>query len=234
MELSFIDLWRATGPLARSVVALLGGMSITGGVIAADKWLRVQRAERQTTAFLAAWRATPGRAADAARLAGAYVASPAAALVEVTTAAVANAPVTAQREVYDRTVRRHLIATAADLRTGLGVLATVGSTAPFVGLFGTVIGIVNAFREIGATGRGGIGTVSTGIAEALVTTAVGILVAIPAVWLFNYLTQRIAHLLAATECAGEELAVARLTGTGEEKVPLAGDVTRAEGVPACR
>src|SRR5713226_415421 len=77
------------------------------------------------------------------------------------------------------------------LKRGLGFLATIGSTAPFIGLFGTVAGIINAFRNIAATGSGGMSVVSGGIAEALVTTALGIFVAIPAVAAFNYFTGRI-------------------------------------------
>ena len=68
---------------------------------------------------------------------------------------------------------------------------SVGSSAPFVGLFGTVVGIINAFRAMAATNSGGLGSVSAGIAEALVTTAFGLLVAIPAVWMFNYFTNRV-------------------------------------------
>jgi hypothetical protein len=81
--------------------------------------------------------------------------------------------------------------TLVQLKQGLGFLATIGSTAPFVGLFGTVAGIINAFRNIAATGSGGMSVVSGGIAEALVTTALGIFVAIPAVAAFNYFTGRI-------------------------------------------
>ena len=73
------------------------------------------------------------------------------------------------------------------LRRGQGVLATVGSTAPFVGLLGTVMGIVNSFQMMAKSGAGGLGTVSAGIAEALVTTAFGLLVAIPAVMAYNVL-----------------------------------------------
>lgn len=73
------------------------------------------------------------------------------------------------------------------LKRGYGWLATVGSTAPFVGLLGTVMGIVTAFEKMAASGSGGLGTVSAGIAEALITTAFGLLVAIPAVMAFNYL-----------------------------------------------
>ena len=78
--------------------------------------------------------------------------------------------------------------TAAEMKKGLGALATIGSTAPFIGLFGTTAGIINAFTSMAATGSGGIAAVSAGIAEALVTTAFGLFVAIPAVMAFNYFT----------------------------------------------
>ena len=83
-------------------------------------------------------------------------------------------------------VERAAALTTAEMKRGIGGLATIGSTAPFVGLFGTVIGIINAFTGMAASGSGGIGAVSAGIAEALITTAVGLGVAIPAVWIFNY------------------------------------------------
>jgi biopolymer transport protein ExbB len=124
-----------------------------------------------------------------------------------------------EREAYDRTARRAILAAGSEMRRGLSVLATVGSTAPFVGLVGTVVGIVNAFQQIAATGQGGVGQVSAGIAEALVTTAFGIGVAIPAVWLFNHLTQWISRLLVEMECAAEELAVAALGERGRAASP---------------
>jgi biopolymer transport protein ExbB/biopolymer transport protein TolQ len=83
----------------------------------------------------------------------------------------------------ERQGQREIIA----LKRGYGVLATVASTSPFVGLLGTVMGIVTAFQQMAASGSGGLGTVSAGIAEALVTTAFGLLVAIPAVMMYNYL-----------------------------------------------
>ena len=79
----------------------------------------------------------------------------------------------------------------AKLKRGLSVLATIGSTAPFVGLLGTVIGILNAFQQIATQKTSGIGAVAGGISEALVTTAFGLLVAIPAVMAFNYFTGRV-------------------------------------------
>jgi biopolymer transport protein ExbB/TolQ len=80
------------------------------------------------------------------------------------------------------------VETMIQMKRGLGMLATIGSTAPFIGLFGTVVGIINAFRGIAATGSGGMAAVSGGIAEALVATALGIFVAIPAVVAFNQFT----------------------------------------------
>jgi biopolymer transport protein ExbB len=74
---------------------------------------------------------------------------------------------------------------------GLSGLATIGSTAPFVGLFGTVVGIINAFKGISSEKSTGLGAVAGGISEALVTTAFGLFVAIPAVWMFNYFNNRV-------------------------------------------
>jgi biopolymer transport protein ExbB/TolQ len=85
-----------------------------------------------------------------------------------------------------RAIERATVKTSAEMKRWLSLLATVGSTAPFVGLFGTVVGIINAFKGISMSGSGGIGAVAGGIAEALVTTAMGIFVAVLAVWFFNY------------------------------------------------
>jgi biopolymer transport protein ExbB len=94
----------------------------------------------------------------------------------------------------------------AELRRGMSVLASVGSTAPFVGLLGTVMGIIASFQGIGGSGSAGLAAVSTGIAEALIETAFGLCVAIPAVLLFNYLTARIGTIeLALARSAGELL-----------------------------
>jgi biopolymer transport protein ExbB len=79
----------------------------------------------------------------------------------------------------------------SDLRRGISVLASVGSTAPFIGLLGTVVGIISAFQGIAATGSGGLSAVSAGISEALIETALGLAVAIPAVLVFNYLSNMI-------------------------------------------
>lgn len=95
---------------------------------------------------------------------------------------------------FDQTQRfleRYMEEIGADLRRGLPVLASVGSTAPFVGLLGTVLGIISAFQGIADTGSGGLASVSAGISEALIATALGLSVAIPAVLAFNFLTAKI-------------------------------------------
>ncbi|HUK65781.1 MAG TPA: MotA/TolQ/ExbB proton channel family protein [Anaeromyxobacteraceae bacterium] len=105
----------------------------------------------------------------------------------------------------NRAVDRSSLRAVADLRRGLGGLATVGSTAPFVGLLGTVAGIITAFEAMAATGSGGLGSVSAGIAEALITTAFGLLVAIPAVMMFNYLTNRVEDMAVDISDSANEL-----------------------------
>lgn len=104
-----------------------------------------------------------------------------------------------------RASERRRDAMSSDMRKGLPVLATVGSIAPFVGLLGTVIGIITAFQGIATTGSGGLGAVSAGIAEALIETAFGLFVAIPAVLFFNYLNTRIGEDEAALERFAGEL-----------------------------
>ena len=94
-------------------------------------------------------------------------------------------------EASRRALERAEAIVHAELKRGLGGLATIGATAPFVGLFGTVVGILNAFREISNHKATGLGAVAGGISEALVTTAIGLFVAIPAVMMFNYLTGRV-------------------------------------------
>jgi biopolymer transport protein ExbB/TolQ len=218
-----VELWLASGMLARGVVLLLIGMSVAAGAAATAAWLRMRRAEQATAACmtkLAAARVAGGgmlTAGKDAAIAAAHPLSPVAALIA--RVLEARRPRGGSGgELHDRLVRAQVLATGESLRGGLGIIATVGSTAPFVGLFGTVLGIIDAFSSMGESGRGGIAVVSTGIAEALVTTALGILVAIPAVWLFNHLSQRAARMLGVIERAGEELAIEGLVAPGPASV----------------
>jgi biopolymer transport protein ExbB/biopolymer transport protein TolQ len=104
-----------------------------------------------------------------------------------------------------RAIQRASALTASDLKRGVASLATIGATAPFVGLLGTVVGIITAFQGIAATGSGGLGAVSAGISEALVETALGLVVAIPAVWFYNYLTGRIEYFNVEMDNSSSEL-----------------------------
>jgi biopolymer transport protein ExbB/TolQ len=183
MHSSMFEMWGLMGPFARSIVLLLLGMSVVSVATAIERLVALRNTARSVDRFIPEWRAVLGAKVDAE----------------------------ARREAYDRAVRRTLLATGSSLRRGVGIVATVGATAPFVGLVGTVLGIVNAFEQLASAGGGGVGQVSAGIAEALITTAIGIGVAIPAVWLFNYLTQRTSRLLVDLECRAQELAVATLT-----------------------
>jgi len=108
-------------------------------------------------------------------------------------------------EAAERAIEREALVTTADMKKGLSGLATIGTTAPFIGLFGTVIGIINAFRGMALTGSGGIAAVSAGISEALVTTALGLFVAIPAVWMFNIFMNNIERFQVEMSNSSNEL-----------------------------
>ncbi len=108
-------------------------------------------------------------------------------------------------EAINRAIERATLRVTADLRRGLGGLATVASTAPFIGLLGTVLGIITAFQLMASSGSGGLASVSAGISEALITTAFGLLVAIPAVMMFNYLTNRVEEMTVDIADASNEL-----------------------------
>lgn len=104
-----------------------------------------------------------------------------------------------------RALERAIAVKTAELKRGLAGLATVGSTSPFVGLFGTVVGIIGAFQALRQNETAGIGAVGGAIAEALVATAFGILVAVPAVWLFNYFTNKVTSFGVEMENSASEL-----------------------------
>ncbi len=108
-------------------------------------------------------------------------------------------------ELATRQLSRKLEDLSAQLKRGTGILATTGSTAPFVGLFGTVIGIITVFTQMAESGGGGFDTVSAGIAEALIVTGLGLVIAIGAVWIFNFLTQKFEVIELQLQHASSEL-----------------------------
>lgn len=105
----------------------------------------------------------------------------------------------------ERAVEREMLMTIVLIKRGLGILATTGSTAPFVGLLGTTMGIVNAFTGMATSGGGGLGAISAGIAEALITTAFGLMVAIPAVWMYNYFQTKVDNITAEMTYSSKEM-----------------------------
>ena len=116
----------------------------------------------------------------------------------------------------ERAVERQMLILLAELKKGLAILATVGATSPFVGLLGTTMGIVNAFTGMAVTGSGGLAAISAGIAEALITTAFGLLTAIPAVWFYNYFQTQIESITVEMTYTSKEMIDFLIKSVGSE------------------
>jgi biopolymer transport protein ExbB/biopolymer transport protein TolQ len=196
--MTFTELLKNVGVFGAAVICCLVALSIFSVAVMADKYRRFRAATRETQAFkpLLAKFAHGGEIQELIDAVQQHQKSHVAQVVsagilEYDGVREAGGDPSASLDLVASAVRDSMSETLVELKKGLGFLATIGSTAPFVGLFGTVAGIINAFRNIAATGSGGMSVVSGGIAEALVTTALGIFVAIPAVAAFNYFTGRI-------------------------------------------
>jgi biopolymer transport protein ExbB len=196
--MTFTELLKNVGVFGAAVICCLVALSIFSVAVMADKYRRFRAATRETQAFkpLLAKFAHGGEIQELIDAVQQHQKSHVAQVVsagilEYDGVREAGGDPSASLDLVASAVRDSMSETLVELKKGLGFLATIGSTAPFVGLFGTVAGIINAFRNIAATGSGGMSVVSGGMAEALVTTALGIFVAIPAVAAFNYFTGRI-------------------------------------------
>ena len=199
MEFGLVGLWTSMGMIAKLVVILLVIMSIYSLTLSGERWWRYRQAKTQslqfallTTQYLKQDRPQDAIAASK-KFKHSHLAKVVAAGLLEFMVEEQNSPLTGYDviEAARRAIERATLMTTADFKRGLGGLATIGATSPFIGLFGTVVGIINAFRGMAITGSGGLGAVSAGIAEALVTTAVGLFVAIPAVWLYNYFLNQV-------------------------------------------
>jgi biopolymer transport protein ExbB/TolQ len=198
VSFSVMGLWGNMGWLARCVVILLFIMSIWSLAVIIDRALYFSAARKQSREFApkVAGALKDGRLDEAIKVADRSKKSH---LAEVVTAGLqefrsfgSGGNITPEQvESSKRALERSEAIVHAKLKRGLGGLATIGSTAPFIGLFGTVVGILNAFQQIATQKTSGIGAVAGGISEALVTTAFGLLVAIPAVMTFNYFTGKV-------------------------------------------
>src|SRR5579864_4896986 len=196
--MTFTELLRNVGLFGAAVIFCLAALSIFSVAVMVDKYRRFRAASRESQIFKAEYQKFlhGGEVQELIDAVKKHQKSHTAQVVstgilEYEGAREAGADPVASLELVTSALRDSISETLIQLKQGLGFLATIGSTAPFVGLFGTVAGIINAFRNIAATGSGGMSVVSGGIAEALVTTALGIFVAIPAVAAFNYFTGRI-------------------------------------------
>src|SRR5256714_11609527 len=215
MDMSPTQLFNSMNWSAKTVVILMLFMSIFSIWVMVERYITFQKAKNQSLKLLGALSnvLTRGDYAQAIDISKKYKDSH---LAKVISAGLLEfeaarrdkrtvdpeVPVEAARQGMDRTA----MITIAELKENLGVLATIGATAPFVGLFGTVLGIIHAFEKM-ATSGGGIASVSAGIAEALMTTAFGLFVAIPAVWAYNYFQNRIDRFTVEMSNSGSEMSI---------------------------
>jgi biopolymer transport protein ExbB len=219
MSFDLVSMWKSMGFFAKFIAVVLGIMSIYSLGVMAERLVTYARASTASRQYAEQLRQLlPARKyADAVALAKklrrGHLSKVLGLAIEEYERGVRALHSKGPDDVGDfdvvaavnRAIDRSSMRTVADLRRGLGALATVGSTAPFVGLLGTVAGIITAFQSMAATGSGGLGSVSAGISEALVTTAFGLLVAIPAVMMFNYLTNRVEDMQVDINDSANEL-----------------------------
>src|SRR5438093_6240847 len=223
--MSLMDLWNSMHFFARMIVIVMVLMSLISWTIAVQKWTYLRKAQKETRKFAPEFsRSLQEEQLDAAiKLAEKTKKSHVSrvlgeALLEVKPLLRDRATITAgDINSAERAVERQMLIILADFKRGLGVLGTVGSTAPFVGLLGTTMGIVNAFVGMAAQGAsGGLAGISAGIAEALITTAFGLMVAIPAVWAYNYFTTKIENLTVEMTYTSKELIDYLIKSVGSE------------------
>ena len=193
-----VSLIKQMGWMALTIVGILFIMSAWSIGVMIDRWIAFNAARKQSRQFAPAVAGAlrEGKLDEAIRVAERNKKSH---LAKVVTAGLqefkahdASSDIPGEQiEASKRALERAEAIVHAELKRGLGGLATIGSTAPFVGLLGTVIGILNAFQKISKLKATGLGAVAGGISEALVTTALGLFVAIPAVMMFNYFTGKV-------------------------------------------
>jgi biopolymer transport protein ExbB/TolQ len=192
MQFSMSELWAHMGVFARAIVGIMGLMSIASVLVIFERSLLFYRSREESREFASKMGALLVKG-DLAKAASAKLGTDVGYLGRVIGAGLQAYRITAhgkQDLVFEsvaRALERQAGREAQSLKRGIAVLATVASTAPFIGLLGTVMGIINAFQSMAASGSGGLGTVSAGISEALITTAIGLGVAILAVVAYNVL-----------------------------------------------
>lgn len=193
-----VDMWHQMTWLGKAVVITMFIMSAWSIGIMIDRFLTFSAARKQSRQFAPAVAGAlrEGKLDEAIKIADRYKKSHLAKVVvaglqEFRAHQDSSEIPGEELEASKRALDRSEAIVHAELKRGVSSLATIGSTAPFVGLFGTVVGIINAFKGIASEKSAGLGAVAAGISEALVTTAVGLFVAVPAVWMFNYFSSQL-------------------------------------------
>ena len=212
MNLSLIELYGTMGGFAKGIVVTLAGMSIWSLTVMLQKWWFLRSAQAQTRKFAPEFSQflEEDNLTEAINLAERYKKSHVArvlgnALAEIKPLIADGSVTVADINSAERAIEREMLMTIVLIKRGLGILATTGSTAPFVGLLGTTMGIVNAFTGMAQSGGGGLGAISAGIAEALITTAFSLLVAIPAVWMYNFFQTKVDNITAEMTYSSKEM-----------------------------
>lgn len=212
MNMSMTELYHSMGWFAKGIVYILLLMSAFVFTVLIQKWWSMRRAQSETRKFAPEFSQflEEDNLVGAIQLAEGYKRSHVArvlggALAEVRPLIQDGSVTVADINSAERAVEREMLMTVVDLKRGLAVLATVGATAPFVGLLGTTMGVVNSFTGMAASGSGGLSAISAGVAEALITTAIGIGVAIPGVWAYNYFQNKIDNLTAEMTYTSKEM-----------------------------
>lgn len=192
------SLWNQMGWAARATVIIMFLMSALSIGVMIDRFIAFAAARKQSRAFAPAVAGAlrEGKLDEAIKIADRYKKSHLAKVVvaglqEFRAHQLSSEIPGEQIEASKRALERAEAIVHAELKRGVPSLATIGSTAPFVGLFGTVVGIINAFAGMATEKSTGIGAVAGGISEALVATAIGLFVAIPGIWMFNYFTTKV-------------------------------------------
>ena len=207
-----LEIWHSMGLVGHLVLTFLLLMSIYSIAVMIDRWILFRKARNQSLLFVMAARKLLGDAQidGVVEEARKY---PKSHLARIYATAILDFGLYRGGDTvsagFEDTVRsaaeRESVLVTQEFKRGLSGLASIGATAPFVGLFGTVVGIMNSFFGMAAAGAGGIGAVAGGIAEALVNTAAGLFVALPAVWGFNYFLGRMERLHSEMGNASSEL-----------------------------
>jgi biopolymer transport protein ExbB/biopolymer transport protein TolQ len=210
--MSLIELWQSMGPFAKGIVYTLLIMSVWSLSIMVQKWWYLRSAQAQTRKFAPEFSQflEEDNLNEAINLAENYKKSHVAkvlggALGEIKPLIQDGSVTVSDINSAERAVEREMLMQIVLMKRSLAMLATTGATAPFVGLLGTTMGVVNAFQGMAAGGGGGISSIAAGISEALITTAFGLLVAIPAVWAFNYFQTKIDNITAEMTYSSKEM-----------------------------